>query len=66
MFPLTALQTYNRVPSAVTLVFVQLEPGASITKVEKTITTEHPEMTTIRTASQFGRATATSCSCRQR
>ena len=56
MFPLTALQTYNRVPGAVTLVFVQLEPGASITKVEKTITTEHPEMTTIRTASQFGRA----------
>ena len=56
MFPLTALQTYNRVPGAVTLVFVKLEPGASVAKVEKTITTEHPEMTTIRTASQFGRA----------
>ncbi len=56
MFPLTALQTYNRVPGSVTLVFVQLAPGASVTRVEKAITSAHPEMTTIRTASQFGRA----------
>ena len=56
MFPLTALQTYNRVPGTVTLIFVKLVPGASVAKVEKTISTEHPEMTTIRTAAQFGRA----------
>ena len=56
MFPLTALQTYNRVPGTVTLIFVKVVPGASVAKVEKTISTEHPEMTTIRTAAQFGRA----------
>jgi putative ABC transport system permease protein len=56
MFPLTALQAYNRVPGAVTLIFVNVEPGASISSVEKAITTDHPEVTTIRTAEQFGRA----------
>lgn len=56
MFPLTALQTYNRVPDAVTLVFVNTEPGTSVSAVEKAITSRHPEMTTIQTASQFGRA----------
>jgi putative ABC transport system permease protein len=56
MFPLTAVQTYNRVPGAVTLIFVNIEPGVPVAKVEKAITSEHPEMTTIRTASQFGRA----------
>jgi putative ABC transport system permease protein len=56
MFPLTALQTYNRVPGAVTLIFVNVYPGTSVSKVEKDITTNHPEMTTIQTASQFGRA----------
>ena len=56
MWPLTALQAYNRVPGEVTLVFVNVTPGSSVAKVEKSITAEHPEMTTIQTASQFGRA----------
>jgi putative ABC transport system permease protein len=56
MLPLPAEQSYNRVPGAVTLIFVKVAPGASVTTVEKAITTKHPEMTTIRTASQFGRA----------
>lgn len=56
MFPLTALQTYNRVPGAVTLVFVQLDTGTSAATVEKELTSHHPEMTTIQTASEFGRA----------
>ena len=56
MFPLTALQTYNRVPGIVTLVFVNTQRGVPVTSVEKEITSHHPEMTTIRTASQFGRA----------
>jgi len=55
MFPLPALQAYNRVPSSVTLIFVKVAPGTSVAKVERAITA-HPEMTTIRTASQFGRA----------
>ncbi len=56
MFPLPALQAYNRVPGSVTLIFVKVVPGTSVAKVEKAITANHPEMTTIRTASQFGRA----------
>jgi len=59
MFPLAALQAYNRVPGSVTLIFVHVEPGWPVAKVEREITQEHPEMTTIQTASQFGRADRT-------
>jgi putative ABC transport system permease protein len=56
MFPLPALQAYNRVPGSVTLVFVKVVPGTPVAKVERSLTRAHPEMTTIRTASEFGRA----------
>jgi len=56
MFPLPALQAYNRVPGSVTLVFVKTRPGASIARAERNLTSRHPELTTIQTASQFGRA----------
>jgi len=56
MFPLPALQAYNRVPGSMTLVFVKVVPGFSISQVERALTSAHPELTTIRTASQFGRA----------
>ena len=56
MFPLPALQAYNRVPGSVTLVFVKVVPGFSIPRVEQAMTSAHPELTTIRTATQFGRA----------
>jgi putative ABC transport system permease protein len=56
MFPLPALQAYNRVPGSVTLVFVKVVPGQSVAKVQATFEAAHPELTTIRTASEFGRA----------
>jgi putative ABC transport system permease protein len=56
MFPLPALQAYNRLPGIVSLAFVRVAPGASHAAVEKRITYAMPEMTTIETASQFGRA----------
>jgi putative ABC transport system permease protein len=56
MFPLPAVQAYNRIPGAVTLVFVKVTPGYRSGEVEKRISYNHPELTTIRTASQFGRA----------
>jgi putative ABC transport system permease protein len=56
MFPLPAVQAYNRVPGAVTLVFVKIAPGYRVSAVEQRIDYEHPELTTIRTATQFGRA----------
>jgi len=59
MFPLPALQAYNRVPGALTVFFVKTDPGASIPAVEARITHDHPQLTTIRSASQFGRVDRT-------
>ncbi len=59
MFPLPAIQGYNRVPGIVTLVFVKTTPGASVSAVANRIDHAQPELTTIRTASQFGRADRT-------
>jgi putative ABC transport system permease protein len=56
MFPLPAVQAYNRVPGALTLIFVKVAPGASPAKVAASIDYHQPELTTIRTAQQFGRA----------
>ncbi len=56
MFPLPAVQAYNRVPGSVTLVFVKTAKGVSISSVEKRLNYDNPELTTIRTAAQFGRA----------
>ncbi len=59
MFPLTAEQAYNRLPGIVTLVFVKVAHGYSVSAVERAIDYRLPELTTIRTASQFGRADRT-------
>ena len=56
MFPLPAIQGYNRVPGIVTLAFVKVTPGANIAAVAGHIDYALPELTTIRTAAQFGRA----------
>ncbi|MGP8007677.1 MAG: ABC transporter permease [Acidimicrobiales bacterium] len=56
MFPLPAIQGYNRVPGIVTLAFVKVEPGVSAQAVATRVDDDQPELTTIRTAAQFGRA----------
>jgi putative ABC transport system permease protein len=56
MFPLPAIQGYNRVDGIVTLAFVKVTPGAKVSSVANHIDYAQPELTTIRTASQFGRA----------
>ncbi len=56
MFPLPTLQAYNRVPGSITMAFVKVTPGVSIPSVEHQLTVNNPELTTIRTAAQFGRA----------
>ncbi len=56
MFPLPAIQGYNRVPGIVTLAFVKVTPGASAANVAARVDYTQPELTTIRTADQFGRA----------
>lgn len=59
MFPLPALQGYNRVAGLVTLVFVRTSPGVSPGAVARRIAYSMPELATIMTASQFGRADRT-------
>jgi len=56
MFPLPALQAYNRVPGSVSLVFVKVGPGQSSARVQRTLTANQPELTTISTLAQAGRA----------
>jgi putative ABC transport system permease protein len=56
MFPLPAIQGYNRVPGVVTLAFVKVSPGMSANSVAAHINSSQPELTTIQTAAQFGRA----------
>jgi putative ABC transport system permease protein len=56
MFALPAIQGYNRVPGIVTLAFVKVTPGASISAVAARVSYDQPVLTTIRTAAQFGRA----------
>ena len=59
MFPLAAIQGYNRLPGIVTLAFVRDAPGQSAAAVARRIEYKLPELTTIRTAAQFGRADRT-------
>jgi len=56
MFPLTTLQALNRLPGQVTLGFVKVEKGASVSKVRRAIEEDFPQLTTIKNASDYGRA----------
>ncbi len=56
MFPLTWFQTYQRQPSQYTLLFVRITPDASVTAVQARIDRDFPQLTTVRTMQQFGRA----------
>ncbi len=56
MFPLPAIQGYNRVDGIVTLAFVKVAPGIKAASVANRIAYDQPQLTTIQTASQFGRA----------
>lgn len=59
MFPLPSVQGYNRLPGVVTLVFVKVTGAGSakmIAGVVHRIEYAMPELTTITTAAQFGRA----------
>jgi putative ABC transport system permease protein len=56
MFPLPALQAYNRLPGIVTMAFVKVASGVSPAAVARRVAFNMPELATIETASQFGRA----------
>ena len=56
MFPLAAFQTYQRQPSQYTLLFARISPGASAVAVQARIDRDFPQLVTVRTLEQFGRA----------
>jgi len=59
MFPLIPLQAHERQPDLVSLAFVQVKPGTDIPALRRKIQHDFPVLTTIKTASEFGRADRT-------
>jgi putative ABC transport system permease protein len=56
MFPITTLQGLNRVAGQVSLGFVKVADGANVKTVAKRIDAKFPQLTTIRNATDYGRA----------
>ena len=56
MLPLTWFQTYQRQAGVFTLLFVEAKPGTDIAALQDRIDADNPQLTTIRTVEQFGRA----------
>ena len=56
MFPLAWFQTYQRQPGQYTLLFARITPGASVTAVQARIDRDFPQLATVRTLQEFGRA----------
>lgn len=55
MMSLVAVQTEERKPGVVTLVFVQATEGANVDALRKKIEYDRPELATVQTESEFGR-----------
>lgn len=56
MFPLPHLQANERKPGDVTIAFVRTKPNADIDGLRTRIERDNPELVTVRTAAEFGRA----------
>jgi len=56
MFPLAWFQAYQRQPSQYTLLFVVITPGAPVAAVQARVDRDFPQLVTVRTLQQFGRA----------
>ena len=59
MLPLVAMQAAEREAGDVTLVFVKTRPGTNIPALAAQIEHDHPELVSVRTQSDFGRADRT-------
>ena len=55
MLPLIPMQAYERKPGTVTLTAVKVTPGTSIEGVRRVIEEQHPNLATVRLASEYGR-----------
>ena len=60
MLPLIPMQAYERKPGTVTLIAVKVRPGVPIDVVRHRIEVDHPNLATVRLASEYGRSTVTS------
>ena len=56
MVPLASYQVDQRQVGELTLLFVRVAPGSDIPHVQQRIEADNPQLVTIRTATQFGRA----------
>lgn len=56
MFPLSVLQELKRQSGQVTLIFVRATPSADIVALQSRVDREFPQLVTVRTVAQFGRA----------
>ena len=56
MMPLVTLQAEQRQPGNVTLAFVRTTPGSDVDAIRGTIEDEFPQLITVRTVEEFGRA----------
>ncbi len=56
MFPLIPFQAYERQPGGLSLIFVKVKSGSSIAAAAHSVANNNANLTTIRSASQFGRA----------
>jgi putative ABC transport system permease protein len=56
MLPLVTLQAEQRQPGNVTIAFVRAVPGADIDAVRRLIEADFPQLITVKTAEEFGRA----------
>ena len=56
MMPLVTLQAQQRQAGNVTLAFVRTRPGVDVDAVRSTIEHDFPQLITVRTAEEFGRA----------
>lgn len=56
MLPLVPFQAYQRQPNELTLVFVQVRPGTDVAQLRSSLEHDYPQLVTIVTTSDFGRA----------
>jgi putative ABC transport system permease protein len=56
MLPLAWFQTYQRQPGQFTLLFVRVRPGTNVPSLQARVDADNPQLTTVRTVEQFGRA----------
>lgn len=56
MYPLVSFQASERKPAEVTLAFVQAQSKSDVASLQRSVERQNPELTTVRTASEFGQA----------